>query len=98
MGKTLVYILFTVITASVSSCQKTYSCSTDCRVCKKANENDVSICEVDYDSHTAASTAIDAYEAQDYDCSLYNRKAVKASSDAERKNLETAGYFCVMDI
>lgn len=40
----------------------------DCEICTKASEPEVRICEEDYDSKTEYGLAVDAKEAQGYNC------------------------------
>lgn len=59
--KSLLIAAVALFGLGVSSCGK-------CTVCTKSNENDVRICEKDYDSKSEYGLAVDVYEAQDYDC------------------------------
>lgn len=44
------------------------SACTKCKVCTKTGENEVRICEKDYNSKTAYGLQVDSYESQGYNC------------------------------
>jgi hypothetical protein len=59
--KNVIIALGALVLLGASSCAK-------CTVCKKDGQNDVRICEKNYDSNTGYGLAIDIYEAQNYTC------------------------------
>lgn len=61
MKKVLVASVVAIILIGFSSCNK-------CQNCTKSSSPEIKICDKDYSNNTEYGLALDAYEAQGYNC------------------------------
>jgi hypothetical protein len=94
--KTMLYSTAILLLVSASACKKetSYTCKITCDECVKTGYANT-ICAADFGDKQAYEAAVDAYEAQGFNCTRSTSDTKTVNSDTERNTLEDGNYICV---